>query len=185
MTIPFSVLDAWPDACAARWEEALNLYLDGELPRGEEAPLFGHLATCESCRRSLGTLLEFRRMSRQEVLHVPVAVDDAFFKRLDQVRRRHAVADRSVQRRPLWQLRPRVSVRVATVAAAFLFLAGVLLPRDLGQAPLLPAVEGLQERVEFRRTLPALRGEAVYVFYPGLTVEAARIIEEQATPDPL
>ena len=165
------------NACGSHHEEALNLYLDGELPLGDEAALFRHLAACTACRRVLGALIEFRRMSRQEALAVPAAVDDAFFGKLDHLRHRTTLSDRSAQRRPLWQLHTRISLRVAAAVAGVLFFAGFLIPRDLGTLPPMPRVEGLDERVELPPVFqPA--GEAVYVFYPGLTVEAARLPDE-------
>ena len=71
--------------CSHAMEEALNLYMDGELPFAEQPVLFAHLATCDPCRRMLGAMMEFRRMSRQEVCPVPPAVDEAFFRRLDEI----------------------------------------------------------------------------------------------------
>ena len=50
--------------CSPEMEEALNLYMDGELPLAEQPVLFTHLSTCDPCRHILGAMMEFRRMSR-------------------------------------------------------------------------------------------------------------------------
>ncbi len=161
-------------SCRGGMEEALNLYVDGELSFAAQPALFAHLAACERCRRVLASTMEFRRMSRQEVLSVPAAVDDAFFRRLEQLKRREARVDRFADRRPLWQTRSRVSLRAAATAAMALFFVGLLFPRQAGEPRATPLVEGRQERVELAPAAAPV-GEAVYVFYPGLTVEAARI----------
>lgn len=153
-------------------EEALNLYADGELGLAEQPMLFAHLAACDRCRRTLSALLEFRRASRQEMLAVPAAADDVFFQRLDVLKRRTERVDRVAERRPLWHLRTRISLSLAASVAILLFSLGVLLPRDTGEILVVPRIEGLEERVEFP---PPLQHEAVYVFYPGLTVEATKL----------
>lgn len=157
-------------------EETLNLYVDGELSIGLEADLFAHLSTCSACRMMFNGLMQFRRMVRQEAIQVAPAVDDAFFQRLDQAKRRLVFVDRRAERRPLWQSRPRISVRAATTGALLLFLAGVLFPQSAGERSgvVQGYVEGLEERVEFRPSIHD-RSEAVYVFYPGLTVEATKL----------
>ncbi|MFQ5569026.1 MAG: anti-sigma factor family protein [Rhodothermales bacterium] len=170
-------------SCSDGREEALNLYMDGELPFVDQPSLFAHLATCDHCRRTLSAMMEFRRMSRQEVLTVPVTVDDAFFKRLDKMKRGSKRVDRYVDRRPLWHVRAPVSLRAATMAAMVLFIAGLMFPRNAGEPAGMALVEGLEERVEFVDQSRYWR-EAVYVFYPGLTVEAPRL-DERAVTDPL
>ncbi len=163
-------------SCSEGMEEALNAYLDGELSFEAQPALFAHLAACDRCRRTLAAMMEFRRMSRQEVLAVPAAVDDAFFRRLDQIKRRDAHVDRSADRRPLGQRRARVSLRAAAAASLMLFVAGLLFPHQAGETPVALLVEGSEERVELRPAAP-FRSEAIYVFYPGLTVEATKINE--------
>lgn len=159
-------------SCRDGMEEALNLYIDGELAFENQPPLFSHLAVCDSCRRTLEATMDFRRMSRQEVISVPAAVDDQFFQKLNQVKKRAETVDRWADRRPLWQAKTRVSLRVATTVALFLFLAGVFVPMNSQDVLADELVEGVEERIEF---MPRnqFRGEVIYVFYPGLTVEAA------------
>jgi len=161
-------------------EEALNLFLDGELPNEDQPLLFAHLATCDRCRRLMGAMMEFRRMSRQEATPVPPAFDEAFLHRLNQIQNRSRRVDRYMDRRPLWQVRASVSLRVATMAAVFLFVAGLLFPQDIGEPLTRSSVVGQEEQVEFFETIRFPR-EAVYVFYPGLTVEAPKIVEEVAS----
>ncbi len=171
-----------PRACT--WEEGLNMYVDGELPYQQQPELFAHLSACTTCRDTFNAVLAFRRMSRQESLIVPPAVDDLFFQRLDVVKRRNMRVDRSAERRPLWHLRAPVSLGAAVFTAAILFLAGLLMPMNAWDTEVVSYVESTVEQVEF--DLPP-RPEAVYVFYPGLVVEAPKIIERsmngsQATP---
>ena len=144
--------------------------MDGELPFSRQPALFSHLADCADCRYTLNAVLAFRRMSRQEVLEVPPAADDAFFKRLDAVKRRGA-PDRGSARRTLWQVRTPVSLGVAAIAALTLFLAGLFMPVQSTRAGAEVVVQGTVERVDLSRQV---RSEAVYVFYPGLVVEAAK-----------
>lgn len=167
--------------CEPQLEEALNLYLDGELTFDEQPVLFAHLAACDPCRRTLAATMDFRRMSRQEVVSVPAAVDDAFFQRLDQLKHRTDRLDRSADRSPLWNSRTPVSLRTATAVALVLFLVGFFFPQQVSDSvDSSIQVEGIEERVEFT---PAsrYRSEAVYVFYPGLTVEAPRDATTSAT----
>ena len=181
MKIPFPA--PHDGSCGPAQEEALNLYADGELGFEAQPALFAHLATCADCRRSLAALLEFRRISRQEMLAVPAAADDAFFQRLDQLKRRDEHVDRQADRRPLWHVRTRISLSLAATVALLLFAAGVLLPRTTGEILVRPQIEGVEERVEFAPP-GALRPEAVYVFYPGLTVEATKL-EATSSASPL
>ncbi len=156
--------------CSHAMEEALNLYMDGELPFAEQPVLFAHLATCDPCRRMLGAMMEFRRMSRQEVCPVPPAFDEAFFRRLDEIRGRSHRVDRYKDRRPLWQTRAPVSLRVATMAAVLLFCAGFFFPQTAGEPLVAKRVELHEERV-----VPVVI-EPVYVITPGVTVEAPKFV---------
>lgn len=157
--------------CGQAMEEALNLFIDGELPFDEQPGLFTHLATCDQCRRTLSAMMEFRRMSRQEVTLVPPAVDEAFFHRLDEIKARSHRVDRYQDRRPLWQTRTPVSLRVATMAAVLLFGAGLFFPQTAGEPFATAPIEVQEEHVEFIPLVP------VYVFYPGVTIEAPKIVE--------
>lgn len=161
-------------SCDGEFEELLNLYIDGELSFAEQPPLFAHLASCACCRRTLEAVLSFRRISRQESFVVPPALDDGFFKRLDQHKRRNNSIDRRADRRPLWQARTPVSLRAAATIAGILFLAGLMVPVNAGETVAPSFVEGIDEHVEFPDPALLLR-EPVYVFYPGLTVEATKL----------
>ena len=163
--------------CDASWEDALNRYVDGELPFEAQSSLFAHLATCATCRRTLEAVLAFRRISRQEPLAVPSAADDAFFRRLDQVKHRADRVDREAERRTLWTMRTPVSLGMAAMVAAVLFLVGLMMPMHLDQSEPTDLVTAGMERVE----LEPAPTEAVYVFYPGLTVEATKL-DEVAVP---
>ncbi|WP_457654081.1 anti-sigma factor family protein [Rhodocaloribacter sp.] len=167
--------------CPGAMEEALNLYLDGELSAEMQPFLFAHLSVCASCRRRFDAVLKFRRMSRQEYLAVPPSVDDAFFKKLARHKKVSLRVDRASDRRPLWNLRTPVTLRSAVIVAVVLFLIGVMLPGSTApEDQARTSVLGEEERVEFvDLELPPSRFEAVYVFYPGLTIEAKQIAPEE------
>lgn len=155
-------------------EETLHHYVDGELPFEEQPVLFAHLSACPHCRMLLEGVLQFRRMSRQERIAVPPAADEAFLKRLAC----HKANRPSAERRPRRALFRRVAVAVAVV----LFLVGVFFPLQAGEESASVATAVEEEQVAppaFEPTRAAL-----YVFYPGLTVEAERD-EEPDSPEAL
>lgn len=156
---------------AAHFEEMLNLYVDGDLPFPEQAALFAHLAENESSRRTLDALLAFRRMSRQEQLTVPPAADDVFFARLAQQKAQSGRIDRAAQRRPLWQLRGTVSLRAAIMTTLLVFMVGMLTPTRASETFTVIPVEYEEEVMDdadYNRRI----AEAIYIFYPGIEVEA-------------
>lgn len=162
------------------FEEDLNLYLDGELPIERQESLFEHLATCSDCRARMDSVMEFRRLSRQEYITVSPQVDDAFLERLARLKKSNDRYDRTEDRRPLWNARQSVSVGTAVLAITAVFVIGLMLPvaGDPGTAE--PTVQYVEERVEFEDVPPEIRESPIYVFVPGLTVEAYR--QDEATP---
>ena len=182
MTHLYDIPDPEFDAvqCSEEREEALNLYMDGELPFEEQPLLFAHLALCDQCRSVLGMMMEFRRMSRQESFAVPPAVDEAIFERLQEIKTRPNRRDRYWDRRPLWQVRASVSLRAAALAAVLLFGAGLMFPQDAGLPMAAPAVTVEAEQVQMMSTI-RIPQEVLYVFYPGLTVEAPKLSEPPVT----
>lgn len=173
-------------SCGTAMEEALSLYVDGELSLEAQPILFAHLASCEACRRTLAGVLEFRRLSRQEVIAVPPAVDDAIMERLAKRKSALDRVDRAADRRPLWQARTPVSLRAAAVVALVVFFLGLLIPhRAAPPAPTTSEVQGEEERVRFQERIRV--AEAVYVIYPGLTIEAFKAArgEERPSGEPL
>ncbi len=155
--------------------EALNLFIDGELGLEEQSALFAHMAECRSCRRDLEQFMHFRRMSRSEQLVVPPAFDDGFFKKLDALRVTTNRVDRAGDRRPLWQHKAPVSFRAVVITASLVFLSGLLFPANAPEKAVAGLVYGMDETIEFAElpTTPT-RTATLYVFYPGLTVEAAQ-----------
>ncbi len=159
-------------------EEAVNRYVDGELPVAEQAALFAHLSTCASCRSLMESVLQFRRMSRLERIAVPPAAGGAFLQRLAAHKARRPLDDRPVRRA---SRRPQRAAGVAAVGV--LLLAGLWLANQSAPplAPLLVTSE--TERVEMAPQHPAASADspparkALYVFYPGLLVEAEREAE--------
>ena len=159
------------------FEEKLNLYVDGELGLEQQAPLFSHLAVCAQCRQQLDSVLHFRRLSRQETISVPPGVDDVFLKRLQKQKGLGNQIDRAADRRPLWQSKRTVSLRGGIILAASIFIAGLLYPTSTVSDPLTRGIViGQDESVEFTDSeLMEGKRNTVYVFYPGLTVEASHI----------
>lgn len=161
--------------CGGALREALHLYVDGELPTGEQPALFAHLSACAACRGLMESILQFRRMSRLETTTVPPAADDAFFQRLAAHKERRPAAAPAA---PRDRIGAHWAAPMAATAVAFLLLAAVFNAAPASQGS--PLVTGEEERVELPEAPlpPAFAdGQAIYVFYPGLTVEASRAQE--------
>jgi anti-sigma factor RsiW len=171
-------------------EGRANAFLDGELPRREYAAFFAHVASCAACREVLEVGLAFRRMLRHERLAVPPAMDEHFLGRLSEQQERNAQVNRRADRYPLWHARRPVSAGVALTAAVVIFIAGFLssgspTPQPTEATPV--TVEGFEERIAFRQfdatrppSQPAASPSAaqpIYVYYPGITVEASRLTD--------
>lgn len=169
--------DSGAPRCDGMLRETLHLYVDGELPAGEQAALFAHLSSCAECRSLLESVLQFRRMVRLEKTAVPPAADDAFFQRLAEHKERRPEAESGSHRR---RARRRWTAPVAAAAAAFLLFAAAFNLTSPPQGS--PLVVGEEEQVELPEQAFAKRPaiadrQAIYVFYPGLTVEAPRTQE--------
>lgn len=167
--------------CSPALEEALTLYVDGELPFDQQPRLFAHLSVCESCRQTLDGVMAFRRIAREENLAVPPAADDAFMKRLARHKRATTAAVRTSEHGPVWwRHRQPVTARVAgSVLAGALVMALVAplvqpLDGQIRQEKALTWVRGEEELVELNLEVPVAEPATVYVFYPGLTVEAPK-----------
>ena len=160
-----SNINVSPVSCSLAFEEAVNRFLDGELPFDEQPAVFSHLARCPDCRRMVDGVLRFRSVSRRERIRVPPAVDRAFFKRLEQHKRKNLVT--GGKRRSLWNTRRLVSLKSAVIAAIVLVSLGLLLPMAVEDNRSSSNVHGVTEQVEFR--------DVIYVIYPGVTVEAAKV----------
>lgn len=159
--------------CTDAFQAALTEYVDGELSFDEQPGLFVHLAACADCRRTLESVMAFRRIVREEHLTVPPAADDAFLRRLNEHQRVTGPAARTAADVP-WTRHGLVSVRTLVVVALVVFLVGLFAPMSVSSdhSP-LAWVEMREERVHWGGD-EAGRGQAVYVFYPGVTVEAPR-----------
>lgn len=151
--------------CTERLEEAVNRFLDGDLPSDDQPGVFAHLARCSECRRMVDGVLRFRSMSRRERIRVPPAVDEAFFQKLEKHQRQNHV--RHAPRRFPRHKRRLVSLRSAVVAAIVLLSLGLLVPLGSQKESIRYNVRGVTEKVEFR--------DVIYVIYPGVTVEAAKV----------
>lgn len=158
-------------------ESWLTYYVDGELPFSAQPKLFAHLAVCEESRRHLDSIMRFRRIIRDENLGVPPAVDDAFFKRLAKHKKATALRNRASDRTSLWRERTPLTFRGTVMVFVMVFLMGLFTPLS-GPSPDYASsrwVYGEEEFVEF----PDYNGlfglsSTMYVFYPGLTIEAAK-----------
>jgi anti-sigma factor RsiW len=165
------------DVCPSM-ETSLNLFLDGELPSNEQRELYLHLAQCEECRRFLDSMLIFRKIAREENLAVPPQVDEAFFERLaahkEAVDESTHRADRRERRREKF---PRVG-RLITIGCVVALVAGTVLATSVDWTSAHAVVSGEEELVNFPILEPQVREQgAVYVFYPGLTIEAENWVE--------
>lgn len=159
-----------PDSFEAN-EEDLNLFLDGELPLDRQEGLYEHLAGEKRSRAFMDHVMLFRRMSRQEFMDVPPAVDDAFFKRLDALKSSGQRVDRFEEREPLWNSRKPVTVKAAVAAVLAVFMIGWFLPLlEGGDETAFLAQE--EERVAFDIQQTRVMQSYIYVFEPGRTIEA-------------
>ena len=153
-------------------EEALNRYLDGELPLDEQPALFGHLADCPSCRSRMDAVMAFRRIAREEYISVPQSADERFLDRLAELKERVDRVDRAGDREPLWQSRRSVSLGTTVFMAACLFVIGLYLPRFSIEEAAASAV-GEQEMVDLDAPVFGVMN-TIYVITPGVTVESPR-----------
>lgn len=158
------------------FEEALNAFVDGILSTDDQVTLFEHLAGCTQCRSELDAIMTFRRISRQEYISVPPAVDDEFYKKL-AAHKSQDINQSDVDRSVLAANVP-MSLRTIILAASVVFLIGFFIPGNMTSAD-TKVVETRQERVNLASTsATSSMLEAVYVFYPGLTVTADQLPEE-------
>lgn len=149
----------------------VDLYLDGELPSNREADLFRHLSSCGSCRAYLNGVLDFRRASRDEFVNVPPWADDVLMARVEAQRRSTARTARLHTRDPFWSASTTVSVRTAVLLLCAILVSTFLFAGShKGDAGY---VYFEQEYVRFDN-LWQQAGSEIYVFYPGLTIEAER-----------
>jgi hypothetical protein len=135
-------------------------------------------------------------MLRHERLAVPPTVDEHLLERLSEQQDRNAKVDRTADRNLLWRARRPVSSGVALTAAEVIFIAGFLSsgPATSESTETMPfTVEGSEEWIEFRQdssTQPPDQPAAsaspagpIYVYYPGITVEAERLTEPASAHD--
>jgi anti-sigma factor RsiW len=170
MNGPAGDIGAGDQALSACWNEDLDLYLDGELPSFREADLFRHLSVCVECREHLNGVLAFRRVLRDEFVDVPPWADDRLLARIEEQRRVSERTSRLHARDSLWTARATVSVRSLVLAFGIFVVSLAVL------ASLKDGARGYvyfeQESVRFDEA--SRLGSEVYVFYPGLTIEAER-----------
>lgn len=148
----------------------LQLYLDGELPYSRQAPLFSALSADESLRKQMEAVMMFRRLSRQENIVLPPAADDRFFKRLADAKVSFDKTTRSADRQPLWRATRPVSIRSALAAVTAVFVIGLMLP--LSQSGHTAFIAQEEEQVSFDVPQTQIMQSYIYVFEPGLTIEA-------------
>lgn len=166
-------------------EAALNLFLDGEMPIDEQPELYTHLAGCASCRRYLDSMLFVRRAIRDEHLTVPPIVDETFFERLAAHKEVVSHAHHRLERRARRREQLPVVGRVVTLAMLVVIIVGGVVSGTLDAGDTSAAVIGEEELVNFPIENRTVREpSAVYVFYPGLTVEAENWVEP-ASLEPL
>jgi predicted anti-sigma-YlaC factor YlaD len=96
-------------------QEAVSLFVDGELESENREGLFDHLSTCDDCRMFLQGLVQIREIIRQDVASFPERLDDAI---LDD--------SRPTRRNAVWNASVRVPVPVAALAAVLIIVVGAL-----------------------------------------------------------
>ncbi len=165
-------------ACAKRSVEALHRYLDGDLSFVQQPELFEHLASCKACRRTMDSVLAFRRMSRQEYLALPPTADEVFFERLTRLKQLTEKVDRSEDRNPLWNRKRSVSLGSALTLAGFVFLIGLLVPMPARTQYATTLIQLEVERVQFEPSDSIVIESPIYHWVDGITVEAVRTVRE-------
>jgi len=112
----------------------------------------------------------FRRMSRMEFISLPPSADDRFFRRLSELKEVGEKIDRAQDRQPLWRASGSVSVRSALAAITAVFLIGLLVPISGKTSTAFISQE--EEQVAFDSPHTRVLQSYIYVFEPGLTIEA-------------
>ena len=153
------------------FEEDLNLYLDGELPFSKQTALFSQLASDSSLRSQMEAIMLFRRMSRQELISLPPSADDRFFSRLAELKQGNEQFNRAEDRQPLWRANRPVSIRSALAAVTAVFVIGLLLPMS-GSNGSTRFIAQEEDHVTFDTPRTRVLQSYIYVFEPGLTIEA-------------
>jgi anti-sigma factor RsiW len=161
-------------SCAGLDPDTVHAYLDGELSIGEQPALFEHLAGCRECRRTMDSVLAFRRMSRQEYLALPPSADEAFFERLARFKKLSDQHDRGEDRQPLWNARRSISLRSAVFLAAVVFFIGLVLPMPARTEYATAMIQMEVERVQFEPSDSVVLVSHLYHILDGPTVEADR-----------
>ena len=161
-------------ACTEKSVHALHGYLDGDLSFVQQPELFEHLASCKTCRRTMDSVLAFRRMSRQEYLALPPAADEVFFERLTRLKQLTDKVDRSEDRKPLWNAKRSVSLRSALALAGIVFLIGLLVPMPARTEYATALIHLEVERVQFEPSDSFLIESPIYNWVDWVTVESAR-----------
>lgn len=157
------------DFCTTEQEHAVYAYADGELDATMQPDLFAHLSRCKTCRRSLDAVMAFRMLSRSETVSVPPIADAALMARLDVLKKREDGQD---QTHTLWERSLNVGLGRAAAALVVVFLLGAGFAR-LPAHETVPLVSASQENIAPVSGQELFwRVEPVYVFYPGLTIEA-------------
>ncbi len=169
-------------AICESFDEKLNLFVDGELRVADHAAMFNHLAECDRCRQYFDELLALRRMMGEEVIRVAPSQDEAFLRRLAQYRSAVQPSKVRNERRERMRRLSPVAGRALVGAAIVILVLTSLMPSPRTDAEITSLVVGEEELVNFTTTSSPNRDRgAVYVFYPGLTIEADNEVEPAPT----
>lgn len=108
-------------------KKLLSGFIDGELCRGEEEQLKGHLHECSACARELEELSSHQVLMedlfvRMEIPSLPLGFETRFKARLTEEKFRSGILDR------LFPLPPRLALAGAGVTVAIGLLLSLLLP---------------------------------------------------------
>ncbi len=166
--------------CAKKSAEALHRYLDGDLSFVQQPELFEHLASCKTCRRTMDSVLAFRRMSRQEYIALPPAADEVFFERLARLKLLTNQVDRREDRKPLWNVKRSISLRSALALAGVVFLVGLLVPMPARTEYATALIHLEVERVQFEPSNSMIIESPIYNWVEWVTVESDRTDQDQS-----
>ncbi len=172
----------YPSLVCDGYEDQLNEYADGELSFDGQSDLFGHLAECEQCRRYLESVIALRRIVAEDQIRLPPSFDEDFLQRLAHHRESVGPSkDRQDRQSYFRTVIPRAG-RLAVLTLVLGIVIGhifTILPSEPESAQRIVAEEELVNFPTFRNA--DLQFAPVYVFYPGLTVEAENWEEPLAT----
>ncbi len=129
--------------------EQLSALMDNELGDDEARSLFGHLNTCDACRKALRSAQELRSGLREETPPMaPAELDEKIMGLIPHAKR--YVGDRKALRIVGWRRRVSLPLPIAAIIAFLLVLGSAALSYKLSEA------QETQKQTIYITTLPAV-----------------------------